>query len=62
MYVYAANIHDTVSGIIPAHDACVKYPSIQAFCGDRGYRKTFEEDVALILQRRVDISEKNQTV
>lgn len=60
VYVHAANLHDTVSGIIPAHDACVNYPSIQAFCGDRGYRKTFEEDVALILQRRVDISEKIQ--
>ena len=58
VYVHAANIHDTVSGIIPAHDACRKYPSIQAFCGDRGYRKTFEEDVAIILQRRVEISEK----
>ena len=37
---------------------CVEYPSIQAFCGDRGYRKTFEKDVAVILERRVDISEK----
>ena len=58
VFVHAANIHDTVAGIVPAHGACLRYPRIEAFCGDRGYRKTFEEDVKLILNRHIDISEK----
>ena len=58
VFVHAANIHDTVAGIVPAHGACLRYPRIEAFCGDCGYRKTFEEDVKLILNRHIDISEK----
>ena len=43
--VHAANIHDTVFGIIPAMQAYDSYPTIGKFCGDEGYRKTFENDV-----------------
>ena len=56
--VHAANIHDTKSGILAAQKACKKYPSIQAFCADAGYRGTFIAEVQQQLQRRVDISEK----
>ena len=54
--VHAANIHDTKSGILAAKIACGKYPSIQKFCGDDGYRKSFEEAVAAELGLGVDIS------
>jgi putative transposase len=54
--VHAANIHDTKSGINPAKKAFEKYPSIKKFCGDEGYRKSFEEDVASQLGLGVDIS------
>ena len=43
--VHAANIHDTKSGILAAQKACKKYPSIQAFCADAGYRGTFIDEV-----------------
>ena len=56
--VHAANIHDTKSGILAAQKACEKYPSIEAFCADAGYRGTFVDEVKERLQRRVDISEK----
>ena len=54
--VHAANIHDTKSGIGPAMRAYEKYPTIKRFCGDDGYRKSFEEDVASRLSLGVDIS------
>ena len=54
--VHAANIHDTKSGILAARDAYEKYPSIQRFCADAGYRKTFEQDVSSHLGLGVDIS------
>jgi putative transposase len=53
--VHAANIHDTKSGINPAKLAYEKYPTIEAFCGDDGYRKSFEENVLAQLGLRVDI-------
>ena len=56
--VHAANIHDTKSGILPAKKAFEKYPTIQKFCGDEGYRKSFEEAVLLELGLGVDISER----
>jgi putative transposase len=56
--VHAANIHDTKSGINPAKKAYEKYPTIQKFCGDDGYRKSFEEDVANQLKLSVDISKR----
>jgi putative transposase len=36
--VHAANIHDTKSGINAARKAFEKYPSVEKFCGDEGYR------------------------
>jgi len=56
--VHAANIHDTKSGIDPAKKAFEKYPTIEKFCGDEGYRKSFEENVLSELGLGVDISEK----
>ena len=56
--VHAANIHDTKSGIEPAKKAFEKYPTIQKFCGDEGYRKTFVEMVFSMLGLLVDISAK----
>ena len=54
--VHAANIHDTKSGIHPAKKAFAKYPAIEKFCGDEGYRKSFVEDVQSQLGLEVDIS------
>ena len=56
--VHAANIHDTKAGIIPAKLAFERYPSIEKFCADAGYRGTFILDVDEILGLGVDISEK----
>ena len=56
--VHAANIHDTKSGINPAKKAYEKYQTIQKFCGDDGYRKSFEEDVLEQLGLGVDISKR----
>ena len=54
--VHAANIHDTKAGILAAKKAFETYPSIQRFCADAGYRKTFEQDVSNVLGLGVDIS------
>ena len=56
--VHAANIHDTKSGINPAKRAIEKYPTIKKFCGDDGYRKSFEEDVWAEFGLSVDISKR----
>ena len=56
--VHAANIHDTVAGIKPAEQAYSAFPMIKKFCGDAGYRKTFEADVLWSLELPVDISER----
>ena len=56
--VHAANIHDTKSGVEPVLFAFERYPSIQRFCGDSGYRGTFILDVDEILGLGVDISAK----
>lgn len=58
MVVHAANIHDTKAGIMPAKQACKRYPSIERFCADAGYRGTFTFDASQTLGRGVDISEK----
>ena len=55
---HAANIHDTKSGINPAKKAYEKYRTIKKFCGDDGYRKSFEEDVLEQLGLSVDISKR----
>ena len=54
--IHAANIHDTKSGIWAARNAFEKCPSIQRFCADAGYRKTFDQDVSRELGLGVDIS------
>ena len=56
--VHAANIHDTVFGVIPAMTAYEQYPTIEKFCGDEGYRKTFENEVFSELGLGVDISKR----
>ena len=56
--VHAANNHDTKSGIDPAKKAFKKYPTIERFCGDDGYRKSFEEAVLEQLGLGVDISKR----
>ena len=56
--VHAANIHDTKSGITPATKAYAKYSTIKRFCGDDGYRKSFEEAVSKQLGLGVDISKR----
>ena len=56
--VHAANIHDTKGGISTAKQACKRYPSIQKFCADAGYRGTFVSDAKEQLGLDVDISEK----
>jgi transposase len=56
--VHAANIHDTIFGLVPAMQAFEKYPTIKKFCADMGYRGTFVEEVLELLGLGVDISEK----
>ena len=56
--VHAANVHDTKSGISTAKRAYERYPSIQKFCADAGYRGTFVSDLKEQLDLDVDISEK----
>ncbi len=56
--VHAANIHDTKAGIFTAKPAFKRYPSIQKFCADAGYRGTFVSDLKQQLGLDVDISEK----
>ena len=60
--VYAANIHDTKAGIWAAKKAFETYPSIQRFCADTGYRKTFEQVVSSELGLGVDISARIKPV
>ena len=56
--VHKANLHDTKAGMFIAIQARRKYPTIQKFCGDRGYRGSFVSNVLTILDLDVDISEK----
>jgi len=56
--VHAVNTHDTKAGIKPARIAFQKYPTIKKFCGDEGYRKSFEEAVSEELGLGVDISKR----
>ena len=58
VFIHAANIHDSKSGIFPAYLSCIKYPTIKRFCADAGYRGIFVKDAEIILGREVDISEK----
>ena len=60
--VHRANLHDTKAGIFPAVKAYRLYPTIQAFCADAGYRKTFVANVKSILNLSVDVSPKIKAV
>jgi putative transposase len=57
--VHAANIHDTTAGCLPASEAFDKYPTIERFSADAGYRGTFVEWVGYEFDGvGVDISER----
>ena len=57
--VHAANIHDTKGGCNPAAKAFDKYPTIEKFSGDEGYRGTFVEYVGWDFDDvSVDISQR----
>lgn len=56
--VHAANIHDTKSGILAAQAAFLTYPTIRGFCGDAGYKGTFETQIWDELRLGVDICER----
>ena len=56
--VHATNIHDTKGGISTAKQAYERYPPIQKFCVDAGYRGAFISDAKEQLGLDFDISEK----
>ena len=58
--VHAANIHDTKSGISTARQACERYPSIQKFCADAGYRGTFvsDENGSRMIRRNMSVEKE----
>lgn len=56
--VHAANIHDTIAGPSLIEKACKKYDTLDAFCGDAGYRGTTKNYVENELKKRMDISQK----
>lgn len=58
LYCTTLNIHDTKAGIEHTRLAYERYPSIEKFCADTGYRGIFVLDVDKILGLCVDISEK----
>lgn len=60
--VHPANIHDTKSGCEVLKKASEKYPTIEAFSGDAGYRKTSLEFVENILNLTMNISTKIKDV
>jgi putative transposase len=57
VYVHAANIHDTKAAHVVMEKGLLSYPSLKAFCGDKGYRKTAEED-AEALGKKLHISKQ----
>jgi len=56
--VHAANIHDTKAGCNIFEETLKKYPSIQAFSADAGYRGTSVDYVQDVLKKFIDISKK----
>lgn len=56
--VHAANIHDTKGGREVLQQAAEKEPTIEAFSGDAGYRKTALEFVENVLNLKLHISER----
>jgi putative transposase len=55
VFVHAANIHDTKAAGVVMTKSLERYPSLVAFCGDEGYRKTAEE-AAISLGKELHIS------
>ncbi len=55
VYVHAANVHDTKAAEMVMKKGLEAYPSLVAFCGDEGYRKTAEE-AAISLGKTLHIS------
>ena len=51
--VHAANIHDRIAGGHVFKKALEKYPPLQGFCADAGYRKTLEEFVTKVLKKKL---------
>lgn len=53
VHVHAANHADTVAGCAVLERTAAKYPTVEAFCGDQGYRGTavtfVHEHLALVL-------------
>jgi len=58
VFVHAANIHDTVAGTCIFDLVKEKYPSVQAFSADAGYRGTSVDYVKNQLGLKLDISTK----
>lgn len=58
--VHAANIHDTKSGCMIFAKTLKKYPTIEAFSADAGYRGTSVDYVQDILKRFLDRSKKSK--
>ena len=56
--IHSANIHDTKAGCKVLEKTSEKFPSIKAFSGDAGYRKSTKEFVEDILNLKFDISTK----
>lgn len=56
--VHAANKHDTKGGVFVFEKALHCYPTIQAGCGDEGYRGTFKNTFEEFHNIRIDISPK----
>ena len=56
--VHAANKHDTKGGVFVFEQSLYIYPSIQAGCGDEGYRGTFKNNFEWFHNIGIDISPK----
>ena len=56
--VHAANIHDTLGGLDIFEGTAKKFPSINGFSADAGYRKTSKEFVEVVLNKIIEISSK----
>jgi transposase len=56
--VHAANIHDTTAGGFLCKETLDKYPSLEGFSADEGYRKTTENFVTDELKKKIEISKR----
>ena len=56
--VHAANVADTSQGWEVCDRVAEKYDSVEAFCGDQGYRGTTVKFVENLLGVRLDITSK----